>query len=402
MVKRKDTSAVDIELQERTFGTNHVMWVVNLLSGCVGLDGMGRDSVVCCGSRLCRLLWSRICRLLWVAMILVYEVYNGVGEAFATRREDADVSLPRMCHWVTRKWHKNHAPSFSDVAAAFSSSRCEDVCGMLTPTDADLLSAHYISGDFVVSNECAVTRHISELMSRGLKVVCIQRCLSPTPRITPPRSPSHASTPPRSPPDHSPPTRSPPHHSPPHRSPPHHSPPHSSPPHASPSRLQRLEKRMAVVEAQLTNMMDILKSLRSDMLSFKRARSPVIITGGMTASPMTTERTEETPSMDSPDGLKLTILDSDRSVDSDGRQLMKLIMPLARMMPHILMAMDVQTDTAIQWNIVRSSQFPKQSPSGECGVYAIAAAAFTLAEWNVYTLNDALVADFRKFCICSL
>ncbi|KZV45165.1 hydroxymethylglutaryl-CoA lyase, mitochondrial [Dorcoceras hygrometricum] len=41
-------------------------------------------------------------------------------------------------------------------------------------------------------------------------------------------------------------------------------------------------------------------------------------------------------------------------------------------------------------------------PFGECGVYAIAAAAFTLAERNVYTLNDALVAAFRKFCACSL
>ncbi|KZT76385.1 hypothetical protein F511_46591 [Dorcoceras hygrometricum] len=40
--------------------------------------------------------------------------------------------------------------------------------------------------------------------------------------------------------------------------------------------------------------------------------------------------------------------------------------------------------------------------SGECGVYAIAAAAFTLAERNVYTLNDKLVAVFRKFCACSL
>ncbi|KZV27786.1 hypothetical protein F511_39482 [Dorcoceras hygrometricum] len=57
--------------------------------------------------------------------ILAYEIYNGVAEAFATRREDADVSLPRMCHWVTRKWHKNHAPSHSDVVAAFSSSPYE-------------------------------------------------------------------------------------------------------------------------------------------------------------------------------------------------------------------------------------------------------------------------------------
>ncbi|KZV55938.1 hypothetical protein F511_29434 [Dorcoceras hygrometricum] len=41
---------------------------------------------------------------------------------------------------------------------------------MLTPTDAELLSAHYISGDFIVSNECTVTRRMSELMSRGLKL----------------------------------------------------------------------------------------------------------------------------------------------------------------------------------------------------------------------------------------
>ncbi|KZV35373.1 hypothetical protein F511_36327 [Dorcoceras hygrometricum] len=35
--------------------------------------------------------------------ILAYEVYNGVGEAFANRREDAYVSLPRKCHWGMRK-----------------------------------------------------------------------------------------------------------------------------------------------------------------------------------------------------------------------------------------------------------------------------------------------------------
>ncbi|KZV57250.1 hypothetical protein F511_36694 [Dorcoceras hygrometricum] len=130
MMKRKATEAVEMELQERTFGNNRV--------------------------------------------ILAYEIYNGVAEAFATRREDADVSLPRMCHWVTRKWHKNHAPSHSDVVAAFSSSPCEDACGMLTPTDAELLSAHYISGDFVVSNECVVTRRMSELMSRRLKLGCLK------------------------------------------------------------------------------------------------------------------------------------------------------------------------------------------------------------------------------------
>ncbi|KZV34971.1 hypothetical protein F511_04945 [Dorcoceras hygrometricum] len=108
----------------------------------------------------------------------------------------------------------NHAPSHSDVVAAFSSSPCEDACWMLTPTDAEL-SAHYISGNFVVSNECAVTRHMSELMSRGLKVVCSQRCLSPSHDNPPPQTPSH-----RSPSPQTPPHRSPPHQTPPHRSPP--------------------------------------------------------------------------------------------------------------------------------------------------------------------------------------
>ncbi|KZV43205.1 NAC domain-containing protein 105-like [Dorcoceras hygrometricum] len=288
-----------------------------------------------------------------------------------------------------RKWHKNHAPSLCDVVAAFSSSQCEDACGMLTPTNAELLSAHYISGDLV--NECAVTRRMSELMSRGLKVVCSQRCLSPTPLSTPPRSPPHGSTPPRSPTP-----RSPPPHSPSHGSTPPRSPTPRSTPHGSPSRLQRLEDRRTVVEAKLTmmlqqqaHMMDILKILQSDMLSFK---SPVITTGGETA-----ERAEKIPSTDSPDGFelalsmlplvsevtwtgspevagwtkvarmfqlspvreeesgsrestpeavkKLSILDSNWSVDSNGNILLDLITPLARMMPHILVAMGVQTGT---------------------------------------------------------
>ncbi|KZV39851.1 hypothetical protein F511_29888 [Dorcoceras hygrometricum] len=188
----------------------------------------------------------------------------------------------------------------------------------------------------------------------------------------------------------------------------------------------------------------IVKSIVED----KRARSPVITTGGMTASPETAERANETPSTDSPDGFefnlsmlppvregesdwpntpwdkeafilvpycfnshwvlvkivpkvkKLTVLDSDHN--SSGKQLLNLIMPLARMVPHILMAMGVQTGTATRWNIVRPKEFTKQSLSGECGVYAIAAAAFTLSERNVYTLNDAEVEAFRKFCACSL
>ncbi|KZV36110.1 hypothetical protein F511_23242 [Dorcoceras hygrometricum] len=224
---------------------------------------------------------------------------------------------------------------------------------------------------------------------------------------------------------------------------------------------------MTVVEAQLTmmmqqqaNMMDILKSLQSDMLSFKRARSPVITTGGETA-----ERVEEIPSTDSSDGFELdlsilppvsevtwtglpevagwtkvarmfqfspvrkeesgsreskpeaegaqvegnqlegstkSIPETERSVDSNVKILLDLITPIARMMPHILVAMGVQTDKDTQWNIVRPKEFSKQSLSGECGVYAIAAATFTLANRNVYTLNDAVVADSRKFCTCSL
>ncbi|KZV45440.1 sentrin-specific protease 1-like, partial [Dorcoceras hygrometricum] len=99
---------------------------------------------------------------------------------------------------------------------------------------------------------------------------------------------------------------------------------------------------------------------------------------------------------------KLSILDSEHSVDSNGKALLDLVTPLARMMPHILVAMGVQTDTDTRWNIVRPKEFPKQSLSGECGVYAIAAATFTLADRSVYTLNDAVVADFRKFFTCSL
>ncbi|KZV36747.1 hypothetical protein F511_39292 [Dorcoceras hygrometricum] len=531
--------------------------------------------------------------------ILTYEIYNGVAETFATRREDADVSLPRMCHWVTRKWHKNHAPSYSDVVAEFSSSSCEvrrvwdaysDLCGVVV--------WHYISGDFVVSNECAVTRRMSELMSRGLKVVCSQRCLSPSHD-----RPSHDSPPPQTPPQ---------------------TPPHQTPHHASPSRLQRLEERMTVLEAQMAmmmqeqaNMMDILKILQSDMLSFKRAQSPVITTGGETAeraetwtgspevagwtkearmSQLTPVQEEESGSRESTpeaegaqvegnqtedqqsrslklgaqvegnqtedqqsrslklgaqvnqtegstksipetegaqvegnqtedqqsrslklgaqvegnqtedqqsrslklgaqvegnqtegstksipdlhafvalplerrmeiiikrswartereiehlsDGEKkrcfiadyqkrffvematpgtwvftevpycfnghwvlvrivpqvkiLSILDSDHSVDSNGKTLLECVTPLARMMPHILVAMGVQTDTYTQWKIVQPKEYPKQSRSGECGVYAIAAATFTLADRDVYTLNDAIVADFRKFFTCCL
>ncbi|KZV34340.1 hypothetical protein F511_35640 [Dorcoceras hygrometricum] len=434
-------------------------------------------------------------------------------------------------------------------------------CGMLPPTDAELLSAHYIPG--VVSNECAVTRRMSELMSHGLKVVCSQRCLSPTPRSTPsccpphastpprspnprstpprspphastpPRSPPHASTPPRSPPHSSTPPRSPPPRSPPHAStlprsppppspphastppcsplprsppprspppriPPHRSPPPRSPSHVSPSHLQRLEERMTVVRrqkgaekipstdspdgfelalsmlphvsevtwtgspevagwtkvARMFQLMPVPEEESGSRESTHEAVEEDHVEGNQTegstksipeaayrkgffldmATPGTWIFTEgalceggptnvqnvlvytrgeiddwPTISWDKaafilvphcfnghwvlvrivPKVKKLSILDSDRSVDSNGKILLDLITPLARMMPHILVAMGVQTDTDTQWNIVRPKEFPKQSLSGECGVYAIAAATFTLAEQNVYTLNDA-------------
>ncbi|KZV19169.1 hypothetical protein F511_41316 [Dorcoceras hygrometricum] len=103
-----------------------------------------------------------------------------------------------------------------------------------------------------------------------------------------------------------------------------------------------------------------------------------------------------------PEAKKLVILDSDHSVDSNCKIILQEVTPLARMMPHILVAMGVQTDTNTQWTISRPKNFPKQSLSGECGVYAIAAATFTLADRDVYTLNDAIVADFRKFFTCCL
>ncbi|KZV56953.1 hypothetical protein F511_14961 [Dorcoceras hygrometricum] len=103
-----------------------------------------------------------------------------------------------------------------------------------------------------------------------------------------------------------------------------------------------------------------------------------------------------------PEAKKLVILDSDHSVDSNCKIILQEVTPLARMMPHILVAMGVQTDTNTQWTISRPKNFPKQSLSGECGVYAIAAATFTLADRDAYTLNDAIVADFRKFFTCCL
>ncbi|KZV58421.1 hypothetical protein F511_26600, partial [Dorcoceras hygrometricum] len=103
-----------------------------------------------------------------------------------------------------------------------------------------------------------------------------------------------------------------------------------------------------------------------------------------------------------PEAKKLLILDSDHGVDSNCKNILEQVTPLARMMPHILVAMGVQTDTDTQWTINRPKNFPKQSLSGECGVYAIAAATFTLADRDSYTLNDAIVADFRKFFTCCL
>ncbi|KZV17856.1 hypothetical protein F511_23202 [Dorcoceras hygrometricum] len=106
----------------------------------------------------------------WVCLVIIlaYAVFNGVGEGFVTRREDSYVSLPRICHWVTRKWHKNHSPSLNDVTTSSISVRYE-----------------------------VMTRHMSELMSRGVKVVCSQQSLadaqfplSPPPLSPPPCSPT--------------------------------------------------------------------------------------------------------------------------------------------------------------------------------------------------------------------
>ncbi|KZV23371.1 hypothetical protein F511_35190 [Dorcoceras hygrometricum] len=58
---------------------------------------------------------------------------------------------------------------------------------------------------------------------------------------------------------------------------------------------------------------------------------------------------------------KFTILNSDRSVDSDGKKLLELIKSLALMVPYILMTMGVQNIAVTQWNIVRPTEFPKNS-----------------------------------------
>ncbi|KZV55601.1 hypothetical protein F511_25492 [Dorcoceras hygrometricum] len=216
-------------------------------------------------------------------VILAYEVFDGVGESFAIRREDGDVSLPRMCHWVTKKWSKSHSPSLNDVTNALSSFRWEDMSGMLTPTAAELLSVHYLPVDFTVSNKSAVTRRISELMSRGLKVVCSQHSFTDEQMDdvaedshSPSTSLTHIIRLPRSPPRRIPVPHSPPPHSPPRSSPPR-SPPPRNPPPPSPSHMHRLEVRLTRVEETLTvirkehsGIMDILRHFQSDILSLKK------------------------------------------------------------------------------------------------------------------------------------
>ncbi|KZV19260.1 hypothetical protein F511_21182 [Dorcoceras hygrometricum] len=268
MVKRKATEAVEMELQERTFGNNRVTYCPTKLE---------KEQVFDCkltlGSQ-----FHEVCQ-----RILEFLNERELQRMVQDGQEDADVSLPRMCHWVTRKWHKNHAPSHSDVVAAFSSSPCEDACGMLTPTDAELLSTHYISGDFVVSNECAVTRLMSELMSRGLKGAFCE---------------------------------------------------------GGPTNVQNM-----LVYTRGEN--DDWPTISWDNAAFILV--PYCFNGHWVLVRIV------------PSVKKLMILDSYRSVDSNSKILLDLVTPLARMMPHILVAMGVETETDTQWNIVRPNEFPKQS-----------------------------------------
>lgn len=119
---------------------------------------------------------------------------------------------------------------------------------------------------------------------------------------------------------------------------------------------------------------------------------------------------------------KITVLDSDHSVDSMGKKLFECITPIALMIPHIVVALGMSDDLARAWDIVRPDDFPKQKTkeyfyevsfqscsvvynfflylycSGECGVYAIASAALTIASGgNAYALNDEKVAVFRRY-----
>ncbi|XP_075515685.1 uncharacterized protein LOC142550487 isoform X2 [Primulina tabacum] len=93
----------------------------------------------------------------------------------------------------------------------------------------------------------------------------------------------------------------------------------------------------------------------------------------------------------------ITIMDSDRSVDRSGKTLLKLINPLSLMLPHML-----GVDASERWSIVRQENFPTQKTSGECGVYCLAAAAYTMFRENAYQLNDEKIEEFRHYCCCCI
>ncbi|XP_075512522.1 uncharacterized protein LOC142548042 [Primulina tabacum] len=98
-----------------------------------------------------------------------------------------------------------------------------------------------------------------------------------------------------------------------------------------------------------------------------------------------------------PNRKNITIMDSDRSVDRSGKTLLKLINPLSLMLPHML-----GIDASERWSIVRPENFPTQKISGECGVYCLAAATYTMFRENAYQLNDEKIEEFRHYCCCCI
>ncbi|XP_075478177.1 uncharacterized protein LOC142519121 isoform X2 [Primulina tabacum] len=60
-----------------------------------------------------------------------------------------------------------------DVNKAFKNVYNKDILGMLIPTSEELGSVHYMTGNFVDSNNVIINR-ITELICQGIKVVCTQ------------------------------------------------------------------------------------------------------------------------------------------------------------------------------------------------------------------------------------
>ncbi|XP_073032676.1 uncharacterized protein [Primulina eburnea] len=105
--------------------------------------------------------------------ILAYEYFPSIAQVFARPRKGPNVPIPRMCHWLTRKWSKNHSPSMDDVNKAFKNVNNKDILGILIPTSEERVSVHYMTGNFVDSNNVIINR-ITELICRGIQVVCTQ------------------------------------------------------------------------------------------------------------------------------------------------------------------------------------------------------------------------------------